>query len=347
MTKPSEPLLDVRDLHVTFKIQKQLLEAVRGISFSVYPHEILGIVGESGCGKSAAAKALVKLLPPHSTLISGEVFFQGSNLLKYTESQMQKVRGKDIGMIFQDPITSLNPTMKIGDQIIEGYLLHHKSTKHSEAKDYALRLLELVGIPHASFRFGEYPHTLSGGMRQRVMIAIALAAKPKLIIADEPTTALDVTIQAQILDLMHKIKEKTGTSFILITHDMSVVAGYCDRVLVMYCGKIIEKASVEDIFSTPRHPYTQGLLQSIPRLDMPKDSPLIPIDGSPPNLTEKISGCAFCPRCKYSMPICEEQTPQLQELKKGHDVACWKTAPDQDPKSEEVLLTRQEDCKID
>ncbi|NGX59995.1 MAG: Oligopeptide transport ATP-binding protein OppD [Chlamydiae bacterium] len=342
-----EPLLDVHDLHVTFKVQKKHVQAVQGISFSVYPQEILGIVGESGCGKSATAKALIKLLPSHSAYISGKVLFQGDNLLQYSESQLQKVRGKDIGMIFQDPITSLNPTMKIGQQIIEGYLLHHKKTKISEAKNYAIRLLELVGIPHAISRVREYPHTLSGGMRQRVMIALALAAKPKLIIADEPTTALDVTIQAQILDLMQQIKTKTGTSFILITHDMSVVAGYCDRVLVMYCGKIIESASVNEIFASPKHPYTKGLLQAIPRLDMPKNSPLIPIDGSPPNLTEKITGCAFCPRCKDSIPICHEQTPELKELKKGHKVACWNTAPNQDTTLEKILSTRAEDCPVD
>jgi len=342
-----EPLLEVKDLHVSFKMQQELLKAVQGISFSIHSHEILGIVGESGCGKSAAAKALIQLLPTHSAVISGEVLFQNSNLLEYSESQMQKIRGKEIGMIFQDPITSLNPTMKIGQQIVEGYLLHHKGARFSEAKDYALHLLDLVGIPHAISRISEYPHTLSGGMRQRVMIALALAAKPKLIIADEPTTALDITIQAQILDLMRDIKEKTGTSFILITHDMSVVAGYCDRVLVMYSGKMVEKASVNDIFACPGHPYTQGLLQSISRLDMEKDAPLVPIEGSPPNLMENISGCAFCPRCKYALPICKEKSPQLNALKKGHEIACWKESPDQTQESEEILLEREEDCSID
>jgi oligopeptide transport system ATP-binding protein len=226
-------------------------------------------------------------------------------------------------------------------------LLHHKRTKLSEAKDYAIQLLELVGIPHAYSRVGEYPHTLSGGMRQRVMIALALAAKPKLIIADEPTTALDVTIQAQILDLMQKIKNKTGTSFLLITHDLSVVAGYCDRVMVMYAGKMVEKATVNDLFTAPSHPYTQGLLQSIPRLDMPKNSPLIPIEGSPPNLTEETIGCAFCTRCQYSLPICKEQTPELKEITKGHEVACWKTTTHQDTKSKKILSPRQEDCPVD
>lgn len=344
----NDALIEVEDLHVTFRVHRQLLHAVQGISFSVYPHEILGIVGESGCGKSAMAKALVQLLPTHSTLIKGNVIYQGENLINFTDHQMQKVRGKEIGMIFQDPLTSLNPTMKIGDQILEGYLHHHKGIKASEAKECAIRLLELVGIPHAGSRVNDYPHTLSGGMRQRIMIALALAGKPKLIIADEPTTALDVTIQAQILDLMRRIKEKTGTSFILITHDMSVVAGYCDRVLVMYAGKVIETAQVDDLFQDPSHPYTQGLLQSIPRLDMPKDAPLIPIEGSPPNLIQQIGGCAFCPRCKEKMDICKEKKPVLTDIKQGHKVACWKTTPYQNSKSEEVLPSwSKEDCKID
>lgn len=343
----NEPLIEVDNLHVTFRVHSQLLHAVQGVSFSVYPHEILGIVGESGCGKSAMAKAIVQLLPPHSTLISGNVIYQGENLIQYSNQQMQKVRGKEIGMIFQDPLTSLNPTMKIGDQIIEGYLHHHKGKKASEAKECAIHLLELVGIPHARSRVNDYPHTLSGGMRQRVMIALALAAKPKLIIADEPTTALDVTIQAQILDLMQQIKEKTGTSFILITHDMSVVAGYCDRILVMYAGKVIETATVDHLFEAPTHPYTQGLLQSIPRLDMDRDAPLIPIDGSPPNLINQIPGCSFCPRCKYKRQICHEENPVLTEIKQGHKVACWKTTPHQNPEFEEILSSRSEDCKID
>lgn len=317
------PLLSVKDLHVTFKLQKQLLQAVRGVSFDLFEEEILGIVGESGCGKSATAKALVKLLPAHSSIISGEVIYKGENLLKYDDRKMQKVRGKELGMIFQDPMTSLNPTMKIGDQIIEGYLHHTKNASRKEARAYAIQLLELVGIPQAFTRIDQYPHTLSGGMRQRVMIALALAAKPKIIIADEPTTALDVTIQAQILDLMQEIKKKTGTSFILITHDMSVVAGYCDRVLVMYSGKVIEKATVDHLFANPSHPYTQGLLQSIPRLDMAPDQPLIPIEGSPPSSIENIPGCAFYSRCKFATEICKREDPKLKEIHEGHRLACW------------------------
>jgi len=323
------PLLSVKDLQVSFKVQKQLLEAVRGVSFDLFEEEILGIVGESGCGKSATAKALARLLPKHSSLISGEVIYKGENLLNYDDRKMQKIRGKEIGMIFQDPMTSLNPTMKIGDQIIEGYLHHTRNSSRKEAKAYATQLLELVGIPQAYTRIDQYPHTLSGGMRQRAMIALALAAKPKIIIADEPTTALDVTIQAQILDLMQEIKKKTGTSFILITHDMSVVAGYCDRVLVMYSGKVIEKASSAQLFASPSHPYTQGLLQSIPRLDMSADQPLIPIEGSPPSSMERISGCAFCSRCKYSSEICKQEEPILEEVKPGHVLACWNRGVDE------------------
>lgn len=322
------PLLSVKDLHVTFKLQKQELQAVRGVSFTIYEEEILGIVGESGCGKSATAKALVKLLPAHSSVISGEVIYKGENLLNYTEKEMQKIRGKELGMIFQDPMTSLNPTMKIGDQIVEGYLHHIKNGTRKEARAYAIQLLELVGIPQAFTRIDQYPHTLSGGMRQRVMIALALAAKPKLIIADEPTTALDVTIQAQILDLMQEIKKKTGTSFILITHDMSVVAGYCDRVLVMYSGKVIERSTVDHLFAKPSHPYTQGLLQSIPRLDMPPDQPLIPIEGSPPSSVESIQGCAFFSRCKFATDICKSKEPLLREIHQDHHLACWNKESD-------------------
>jgi oligopeptide transport system ATP-binding protein len=322
------PLLSVKDLHVAFRVQKQSLKAVRGVSFDLYEEEILGIVGESGCGKSATAKALVRLLPAHSSLISGEVIYKGENLLSFDDRKMQKIRGKEIGMIFQDPMTSLNPTMKIGDQIIEGYLHHTKNASRKEARAYAIQLLELVGIPQAFTRIDQYPHTLSGGMRQRVMIALALAAKPKIIIADEPTTALDVTIQAQILDLMQEIKKKTGTSFILITHDMSVVAGYCDRVIVMYCGRVIEKAKVEQLFARPSHPYTQGLLQSIPRLDMAPDQPLVPIEGSPPNSLNAIAGCAFCSRCKFATEVCKADDPELKKIGEEHLLACWNKGSD-------------------
>lgn len=318
------PLLQVTDLWVAFQVKRRLLWAVRGISFSVGKREILGVVGESGCGKSAAAKALVRLLPEQTTRISGSALYRECDLLSLSKTSIQKIRGGEIGMIFQDPMTSLNPTMTIGDQVVEGYLHHDETATKKQARAYAIHLLDLVGIPHATSRFGEYPHTLSGGMRQRVMIALALAPKPKLIIADEPTTALDVTIQAQILDLMHQIKEKMGTSFLLITHDMSTVAGYCDNVLVMYAGKIAEQAPTHHLFDQPSHPYTQGLLRSIPRLDMPSDHPLLPILGSPPSPTDTIKGCAFYNRCSYARSICKESPPPLKYRNQSHTYACWK-----------------------
>lgn len=319
----TDPLLSVNELTVSFKTQKKLLQAVRGTTFAVYPHEILAIVGESGCGKSATAKAILQLLPPHSSQCSGSVIYEGKDLLSLDEPAMRKVRGKEISMIFQDPMSSLNPTMKIGDQILESYLLHNPHATRREAEIYALKLLEMVGIPEPAKRIDAYPHTLSGGMRQRVMIAIALVAKPKLIIADEPTTALDVTIQAQILELMHTIKEKTQTSFILITHDLSVVAGYADRVLVMYGGRVVESGGVEQIFKRPHHPYTRGLLNSIPRLDMSRVNLLQSIDGHPPLLTEIVTGCAFSPRCSQSLSLCSKQLPLMEEVAENHFCSCF------------------------
>jgi oligopeptide transport system ATP-binding protein len=319
-----KPLLSVRNLTVAFTLKKQQLQAVRGVSFDLYQKEMLGIVGESGCGKSAMAKALIGLLPSHCTLIRGEVLYGGQNLQNLTEKQLQKVRGKEIGMIFQDPLTSLNPTKKIGPQISEGYLHHHKTATKAMAAERTLELLHLVGISDPKERAEAYPHMLSGGMRQRVMIALALAAEPALIIADEPTTALDVTIQAQILDLLKSIKEKLGTSFILITHDLSVVAGFCDRVLVMYAGKIVEEAEVNLLFSAPKHPYTQGLLQSIPRLDMPPDQPLTPIEGAPPNLLQLSCGCNFFPRCRKALAVCRGEDPCLKKVGFAqHKAACF------------------------
>lgn len=311
--------MKVTDLEVTFHSGGRKFRAVRGISFEVFEGEILGVVGESGCGKSAAVKALIKLLPEHSTEISGEVIFDNQNLTQCSEKQLQKIRGKDIGMIFQDPMTSLNPTLKIGNQIIEGYLRHHPHISVKDAKQYAIELLAQVGIPQPETRINEYPHTLSGGMRQRAMIALALASKPKLLIADEPTTALDVTIQAQILDLLKQIQQKTKTSILLITHDLSVVASICDRVLVMYAGQIVESATVEELFENPKHPYTIKLLQSIPRLDKSQDHPLIPIEGTPPSLSEQIPGCAFCDRCSHAMNICRLQSPPVFDNRSR----CW------------------------
>jgi oligopeptide transport system ATP-binding protein len=321
------PILQVKNLNVSFLSQRKKLHAVRGVNFELLPGETLGIVGESGCGKSAMAKALVQLIPRHYADLSGEIWYENKNLALYSEKQMQTVRGKEIGMIFQDPMTSLNPTMKIGKQIVEGYLRHFPEVSRKEALAYAVEMLHLVGIPNPDERMEDYPHTLSGGMRQRVMIAISLACKPKLILADEPTTALDVTIQAQILDLMKDIQQKTETSIILITHDLSVVAKCCDRVLVMYAGKIVESATVDQLFANPQHPYTQRLLQAIPRLDKCKTDPLVPIEGTPPNLSLPLFGCGFCARCPMAMKICPQQQPPLFHLGQEHYSACFKHDP--------------------
>lgn len=315
-------MIEVKNLFVTFKTKRHAIRAVRDLSFTIAEGETVGIVGESGCGKSTVAKSLLKLLPA-SCQLEGEILFQGQNLVELSEKQMQKVRGKEIGMIFQDPMTSLNPTMKIGKQVAEGYARHHPDVSSKEALAYAESLLELVGIPQAKERIDAYPHTLSGGMRQRVMIALALAPKPKLIVADEPTTALDVTIQAQILDLLKEIQQKTGTSILLITHDLSVVAGMCDRVLVMYGGKIVEKAGVEELFSHPRHPYTQRLIQSKPRLDLLQDHPLLPIEGTPPDLSCPPLGCSFCTRCPSALQICAQEEPDFFAVSGSHKSRCW------------------------
>lgn len=311
-------LLEVKNLHVKFRS----LHAVRGVSFSLSEGEILGIVGESGCGKSATAKALIQLNPRHTSELTGEVLYHGDNLAVFPETKMRSIRGKEIGMIFQDPMTSLNPTLKIGKQIMEGYLRHFPSAPQRQAREVALEMLHKVGIPHPEERFDTFPHTLSGGMRQRAMIALALACKPKILIADEPTTALDVTIQAQILDLLKNLQQET--SIILITHDMSVVAKMCDKVLVMYAGQIVESAPVDQIFADPQHPYTRRLLAAIPRLNQAKDHPLIPIEGTPPNLSHPLKGCGFCARCPDAMNICARQQPPLYELNPEHHSACFK-----------------------
>lgn len=306
-------LLEIEDLHVTFS----QFHAVRGVSFSLQAGETIGIVGESGCGKSVTAKSIVKLLPAHSAHIQGKILFDSTDLASLSEKEMQNVRGKKIGMIFQDPMTSLNPTATIGAQITENI------RPRASARRKVLELLSLVGIPEPEKWIDEYPHTLSGGMRQRVMIAIALAPEPKLIIADEITTALDVTIQAQILIQLKAIQAQKQTSLLLITHDLSIVAGFCDRVLVMYAGKIVESAPVEELFAHPKHPYTQRLLQAIPRLDLAKNKPLLSIEGSPPLLSKPIAGCAFAARCPHAMKICKRETPPLFNQRS----ACWKHDP--------------------
>ncbi|MBX9924321.1 MAG: ABC transporter ATP-binding protein [Rhabdochlamydiaceae bacterium] len=316
-------LLDVKDLHVQFSNRLGEVRAVSGVNFQLKEGEILGIVGESGCGKSTLAKALVHLLPSHSAKMQGEILFQGLDLLKCKEEELLSIRGKEIGFIFQDPMTSLNPTMKIGEQIIEGYLKHHPHISKKEALAYAAELLTTVGISQPSERLFEYPHTMSGGMRQKVTIALALASRPKILIADEPTTALDATIQAQILSFISSLQKLQNTSIILITHDLSVVAGFCDRVIVMYAGQIVEVAPVEELFYDPKHPYTQRLLKTIPRIDLPKDTVLSPIEGSPPLLHMPWKGCAFAPRCLDALPHCKTAEPPLYTMKNECSSRCW------------------------
>ncbi|WP_301170732.1 ABC transporter ATP-binding protein [Brevibacillus nitrificans] len=322
-----ERILDVKDLHVSFHTYAGEVKAVRGVNFHVNRGEAVAIVGESGCGKSVTAQTLMKLIPmPPGDIKKGEILFNGEDIVKKSNKEMESIRGKDIGMIFQDPMTSLNPTMTIGSQITEGLIKHQNMTR-TAARDRAIELLTMVGIPQPEKRIEQYPHEFSGGMRQRAMIAIALACSPKLLIADEPTTALDVTIQAQILDLMKDLQKKTGTSIILITHDLGVVAEMCDRVIVMYAGKVIETGTVDDIFYNPQHPYTKGLLRSVPRLDLNRDEPLTPIFGTPPDLLRPPVGCGFTARCESAMRVCQEIDPDLTEVSTSQRAACWLQHP--------------------
>lgn len=321
------PLLSVKHLKVSFRHAFKTVDAVRDVSFDVYPGDTIGIVGESGCGKSVMVKALLNLFSsPSAKIEGGEVFYEHQDLLSLSERELRKIRGKEIGMIFQDPMTSLNPTMRVGKQIIESLLKHEPHISHQEAHARALSLLSLVGIPEPALRVMQYPHELSGGMRQRVMIALALAPSPRLLIADEPTTALDVTIQAQILQLLKEIQQKTHTSILFITHDLSVVAGFCNKVMVMYAGKIVETATVDMLFKNPKHPYTQRLLESIPRLDLPNEAALHPILGAPPDLSFTLEGCSFAPRCHKLLNICIQQSPPLFDVE-GRTCACWHYDP--------------------
>ncbi|MFZ5352525.1 MAG: ABC transporter ATP-binding protein [Bacillota bacterium] len=323
-----EKLLEVKELYVSFDTYAGEVQAVRGVTFDLGVAETLAIVGESGCGKSVTAQSIMKLIPmPPGRIKSGSVLFNGREVTKLTEKQMEAVRGSEMGMIFQDPMTSLNPTMKIGNQIAEGLVKHQKLSK-KVALQRAVEMLKMVGIPNPEKRVSQYPHEFSGGMRQRAMIAIALACKPRLLIADEPTTALDVTIQAQILDLMRELKEKIDTSIILITHDLGVVADMAERIVVMYAGKVVEQGTVDDIFYNPQHPYTWGLLKSVPRLDAENKEALIPIDGTPPDLFAPPVGCAFAARCEYAMKICYDAQPDMSELGNGHECACWLQHPE-------------------
>lgn len=323
-----EKLLDVKELYVSFDTYAGEVQAVRGVNFDLGVAETLAIVGESGCGKSVTAQSIMKLIPmPPGRIKSGNVVFNGREVTTLSEKQMEAVRGSEMGMIFQDPMTSLNPTMKIGKQITEGLMKHQKLSRKA-AIEKAVEMLKLVGIPNPEKRITQYPHEFSGGMRQRAMIAIALACKPRLLIADEPTTALDVTIQAQILDLMRELKEKLDTSIILITHDLGVVADMAERIVVMYAGKIVEQGTVDDIFYNPQHPYTWGLLKSVPRIDAENKEHLLPITGSPPDLFSPPQGCAFAARCEYSMNICYESQPEMTDCGEGQQCACWLKHPD-------------------
>ncbi|SNX53003.1 ABC transporter ATP-binding protein [Thermoanaerobacterium sp. RBIITD] len=322
-----EILLDVQNLEYSFDTYAGEVKAVRDVSFQVMKGESLAIVGESGCGKSVTMQAVMRLNPePPGRFKAGKIIFDGKEISKYSERQMQTVRGSEIGMIFQDPMTSLNPTMTIGKQIAEVILKHQKVSK-SEAMKMAKEMLDVVGIPNADRRINQYPHEFSGGMRQRAMIAIALACKPKLLIADEPTTALDVTIQAQILDLMKDLQKEFNTSIIMITHDLGVVADIAERIIVMYAGKIIETGTAEEIFKHPQHPYTWGLLKSVPRLDAQNKERLVPIIGTPPDLFAPPVGCPFAARCDYAMKICHEAPPEYSEESVSHKVACWLKHP--------------------
>jgi len=315
-------LLEVNNLCTHFTIDGRELRAVDGVSFALEPGRTLGIVGESGCGKSVTALSIMGLVPqPPGRIAGGQILFEGLDLLKIPPAQLRALRGDRISMIFQEPMSSLNPAFTIGDQIAE-VLLNHKKYTRQRARAHAIEMLRRVRIPEPERRYGEYPHRLSGGMRQRVMIAMALACEPKLLIADEPTTALDVTIQAQILDLMRSLREETGTAIILITHDLGVIAELADDVAVMYAGRIVEHASVARLFAEPQHPYTIGLLGSIPRLHLEQER-LAAIEGQVPGLAASRVGCGFEPRCPFAVDRCRAEIPVLNSIEKNHGAACW------------------------
>ncbi|HAH97435.1 MAG TPA: peptide ABC transporter ATP-binding protein [Firmicutes bacterium] len=322
MSEQQQQLLSVRNLKTHYFTPDGVVKAVDGVDFDINRGKILGIVGESGCGKSQSVLSIMGLIPkPPGKIVDGQILFEGKDLVRATEAEMRAIRGNDISMIFQEPMTSLNPVFTIGNQIMEAIMLHQKLNKH-DAKAKAIEMLELVGIPAPDKRVDEYPHQLSGGMRQRVMIAMALSCNPKLLIADEPTTALDVTIQAQILDLMKKLQNDIGMAIALITHDLGVIAEVVERVVVMYAGKIVEEAPVGELFARPLHPYTLGLLGSIPAIDK-KTERLKVIPGIVPNPMNLPPGCRFNPRCEYVMDICREQEPEIRKIGPDHSVRCW------------------------
>ena len=319
----SEKLLEVKNLKTYFYTDDGVVKSVDGVSFSVEKGKTLGIVGESGCGKSITSLSIMQLVEtPPGKILDGEIIYEGEDLLKKNKEEMRKIRGGQIAMIFQEPMTSLNPVFTVGEQIMEALRIHTDMDKH-QAKERAIEMLKLVKIPLAEKRFNEYPHQLSGGMRQRVMIAMALSCNPKLLICDEPTTALDVTIQAQILDLINELKEKLGTSIMMITHDLGVIAEVADDVMVMYAGRVVEYGSADAIYESPKHPYTAGLMDCIPKLSDADDKRLSVIEGMVPSFDQMPKGCAFCPRCTEAKKICAEKMPELVEVD-GQKVRCFK-----------------------
>ncbi|MDD2296929.1 MAG: ABC transporter ATP-binding protein [Sphaerochaetaceae bacterium] len=321
--KTYKNLLEVRDLRTHFKTDAGIVKAVDGISFTLNEGETIGIVGESGSGKSVTNLSIMRLIQsPPGKIVGGEIIFENKDILKLSQRELRHIRGNEISMIFQDPMTSLNPFLKISTQMVETIRLHQNISR-KEALAKSIDMLKLVGIPAAEERIHNYPHQFSGGMRQRVMIGMALSCEAKILIADEPTTALDVTIQAQILELIQELAKKLNTAVILITHDLGVVAGMCDSVCVMYAGKIVEKAKTEKLYAHPAHPYTDGLIQSVPRLDKAHDGKLFSIKGQPPNVIDLPDCCPFHPRCHKVMEVCRHHYPPTKDLGDGHEVSCW------------------------
>lgn len=335
-----EKILELKNVVYSFKTYGGVVKAVRDVSFDVRKGEILGIVGESGCGKSVTAQCILRLNPePPGFFEGGEILFKGEDVLKMSNKEIRKVRGREIGFVFQDPMTSLNPTMRVGAQIEEVFLGRTDISK-KEVKEKALEIMRLVGISDAEKRYKQYPHELSGGMKQRIMIAIALVSRPGVIICDEPTTSLDVTIEAQILDLLLELREKLGTSIIMITHDLGVIARLCDRVIVMYGGKIVERGTVQEIFYDTAHPYTKGLMNSIAKLDTKKGEKLHPIEGTPPDLFAPPKGCPFAARCEYAMDVCHEFPAETYQFSEEHETSCWlhhEFAPENDLTKENTV----------
>ena len=321
MSENTTHLLSVKDLHTSFTTDHGEVQAVNGVSFNLDAGKVLGIVGESGSGKSVTAYSIMQILADNGRITSGEILYKGEDISRWGESKMQDFRGKCCSIIFQDPMTSLNPVFTIGSQIAEAVLLHTKSSKH-EAMEKALEMLKLVGINEPEKRLKQYPYELSGGMRQRVMIAMALACEPDILIADEPTTALDVTIQAQILELMQSLQKKLGMAIIMVTHDLGVIAEMCDEIVVMYGGRFCERGTADEIFYNPRHEYTRGLLRSIPNITNMQER-LVPISGTPINMLNMPKGCAFCARCDKAMKICLEQVPEERIINESHRASCW------------------------